>query len=347
MGSTELLDPLHSRFYNLLLFFLQYLMVTVMLIFQRANNNSNFTFPNLHQLTLRWNAGMKDIISLPNLQTLEIGWSDFKEMVFQSEEGGEEKPALLLLSQITELWLSDLPELMHLWKEKEGFPNLRILHGCDGIKKLITHPTAKSLVQLKEMSISFCKNIEEIIQGRDDDDEISFSQLNRLKLKGLPKIESFCSSGNYTFSFPSLEDLVVDNCPKMMMFSQGHSNTPMLNKVQLQKWGGEEVHLEGSLNSTIQQLFKEKLCFLKCPVTITGCHVLFRIKTSAHYSHYSERVMIEECENSKEDQSKPSTSNTQVSVLFSGALGVLNFEQYRWLWRLRMLSRGQKWCYNE
>ncbi|KAE8673784.1 hypothetical protein F3Y22_tig00111772pilonHSYRG00102 [Hibiscus syriacus] len=303
-------------------------------------------FPNLHQLNLARNAGIKDIIghcegqqqqqllshyfgnlkvvklawyarlpfylfpllALANLQTLEIEWSDIKEMVFQSEEGGEEKPASLLLSQITELRLNGLPELMHLWKEKEGFPNLRILHvdychklkgnlvpssvsfrnlvtlivgSCVGIIKLITHPTAKSLVQLKQMSISYCENIEEIIQGGDDDDEIIFPQLNSLELKGLPKIESFCSSGNYTFSFPSLEDLVVDNCPKMKMFSQGHSNTPMLNKVQLQKWGGEEVHLEGSLNSTIQQLFKRK------------------------------HAMIEEGENPEEDQSNLSTSNTQ------------------------------------
>ncbi|KAK9016296.1 hypothetical protein V6N11_078798 [Hibiscus sabdariffa] len=128
------------------------------------------TFPNLHQLILGCNAGVKDIIwhcqgqqqqqllslyfpnlelvelytypkevtvfpsylfhllSLPNLQTLEISWSYFKEMIFQSEEGGEEKPASLLLSQITQLRLLYLPELMHLRKEKEGFPNLRILY---------------------------------------------------------------------------------------------------------------------------------------------------------------------------------------------------------------------------
>ncbi|KAE8678265.1 hypothetical protein F3Y22_tig00111427pilonHSYRG00223 [Hibiscus syriacus] len=307
------------------------------------------TFPNLHQLYLGWNAGMKDIIchceghhqhqllshyfgnlkvitlegyeqqllpsylyrllALPNLQKLEIWSSYFKEMIFQSEEDGEEKPASLLLSQITELRLIFLSELMHLWKEKEGFPNLRILHveccrklkgnlvpssvsfrnlvtlrvyGCDGIIKLITHPTAKSLVQLKQMSISFCKNIEEIIQGGDDDDdEISFSQLNRLELDHLPKLESFFSSGNYTFSFPSLEDLVVNNCQKMKMFSQGLSNTPKLHKVLLLERRGFHEHWEGSLNNTIQQLFRQK------------------------------HAMIEEGENPEEDQSSPSTSNTQ------------------------------------
>ncbi|KAK8633008.1 hypothetical protein V6N13_013862 [Hibiscus sabdariffa] len=283
------------------------------------------TFPNLQQLTLgchcnsqllspyfpnlklvRLEEYPKQVTVLPpyslsNLQTLDIWGCSFKEMIFQSEEGGEEKPASLLLSQITQLRLHSLREMMHLWKEKEGFPNLRILHvsgcpklkanlvpssvsfrnlvtltvqRCDGIIKLITHSTAKSLVQLKQMRIESCENVEEIIQGGDDDDDgISFPQLNCLELVLLPKLESFCSSDKYTFGFPSLETLVVSDCPKMKMFSQGHSNTPLLQKVRLD-W--REERLEGNLNSTIQ-----------------------------------EHPMIEECENFKEDQSKPSTSNTQ------------------------------------
>ncbi|KAE8704738.1 hypothetical protein F3Y22_tig00110445pilonHSYRG00096 [Hibiscus syriacus] len=240
------------------------------------------------------------LLAIPYLQTLEIRESYFKEMIFQSEEGGEEKPSWLLLSQITELKLYSLLELVHLWKEKEGFPNLRILDvhrchelkgnlapssasfrnlvtlkvcDCDGIIKLITHPTAKSLVHLKEMIITSCRNIEEIIQRGDDHDELSFPLLNSLVLESLPKLESFCSSGNYTFSFPSLEDLVVQDCPKMKMFSQGHSNTPMLHKVRLH-WREVKERWEGSLNNTIQHLFREK------------------------------HAMNEEGENSKEDQSK-------------------------------------------
>ncbi|KAK8570803.1 hypothetical protein V6N13_103206 [Hibiscus sabdariffa] len=214
-----------------------------------------------------------------------------KEMIFQSEEGGEEKPASLLLSHITQLSLRFLPELMHLWKEKEGFPNLSSLHvqscsqlkanlvpssvsfrnlvtlevhSCDGIIKLITHSTAKSLVQLQQMRIEKCRNIEEIIQGGDDDDdddddEISFPQLNSLELVSLPKLESFCSSDKYTFGFPSLHFLLLHKCPEMKMFSQGHSNTPLLHKVRFSKWSRkEEERLKGNLNSTIQKLFREK-----------------------------------------------------------------------------------------
>ncbi|KAE8728932.1 hypothetical protein F3Y22_tig00004041pilonHSYRG00033 [Hibiscus syriacus] len=293
------------------------------------------TFPNLHQLTLGWNAGIKDIIwhcqgqqqqqlasqyfpslkvvklewcpeqvtalpsyllrllSLPGLQTIKISWSSSKETTFQGEEGGEEMPASQLLSQVTELRLDHLRELMHLWKEKEGFPNLKILHvrwctklksnlvpssvsfrtlvtmkveNCDGIVKLITRPTAKSLVQLQEMSIRHCENIEEILQGGYDDDDDD------------DQIENFCSLEYYTFGFPSLETLVLDDFPAMKMFSERHSETPMLHKViknRRECW-------EGSLNSTIQRLSRGKV-----------------------------HAMTDERNECKEDQNKPSTSNTR------------------------------------
>ncbi|XP_022719669.1 probable disease resistance protein At4g27220 [Durio zibethinus] len=156
---------------------------------------NKFTFPTLQQLTLGWNDGMKEIwhcsaqqqqllashyfsklkfvtlydfpeqlaifpsyllqlLSFPNLETLEIRGAYFKE-IFPSDGVGEENPASawVLLSRLTALRLVNLHELMHLWKEKEGFQNLRIFK-C-----------AKSLVQLKEMKIRSCENIEEITQG--------------------------------------------------------------------------------------------------------------------------------------------------------------------------------------
>ncbi|KAK8494928.1 hypothetical protein V6N11_047925 [Hibiscus sabdariffa] len=250
------------------------------------------TFPKLHQLTLGGNAGMKEtwysdgqqlvfhhfpnlevvkleeytdqalplpsylftLLSSPNLQTLEIRRCSFQEIMFQSEEGGEEKSA----------WVRKF----NLVPSSVSFRNLVTLRVelCHGIIKLITHSTAKSLVQLREMRISDCQDIEEIIQGADDDDEIHFPQLNHLELTGLPKLESFCSSRNHTFEFPSLQTVIVIDCQKMKVFAGGHSNTPMLHKVRLH-WWREEEPCEGSLNSTIQQLFREKkimigLCYM-------------------------------------------------------------------------------------
>ncbi|XP_022718918.1 uncharacterized protein LOC111277046 isoform X2 [Durio zibethinus] len=258
------------------------------------------------------------LLSFPNLETLEIREAYFKE-IFPSDGVGEENPASawVLLSRLTALRLDNLHELMHLWKEKEGFQNLRILNvercpklknnlvpstvsfknlvtlevaRCDGIIKLVAYSTAKGLVQLKEMKIRSCENIEEITQGSGDDedeakDEISFPQLNLLVVIGLPKLESFCSSGNYTFGFPSLVTVILQNCPKMKMFSQGDLNTPLLHKVQLQQWGKKE-RWEGNLNSTVQQLFKERNAMAR------------------EDEEYEDEIL-------EEHQGNPSTSNTQ------------------------------------
>ncbi|XVF56904.1 hypothetical protein PTKIN_Ptkin06aG0158200 [Pterospermum kingtungense] len=91
------------------------------------------------------------------------------------------------------------------------------------------------------MRTSECNNIEEIIQGSDEEvkDEISFPKLNRLELKRLTKLESFCSSGNHTFGLPSLATLIVESCPKMKMFCQGNLNSPMLHKVVVVEYNRE------------------------------------------------------------------------------------------------------------
>ncbi|XP_022747142.1 uncharacterized protein LOC111296924 isoform X2 [Durio zibethinus] len=314
--------------------------------------SEKLAFPNLQQLHLGWDDGMKErlhglrlasdyfcklkvlglvrfpqqlaifpsylfqLLSLPNLESLQIERCYFEELVFQSEGvGGEEKPASasMALSRLTELRLSSLYELMHLWKEKEGFQNLRILHvegcpklksnlvpssvcfqnlmtlevyECDGIIKLVTHSTAKSLTQLREIRINYSRKIEEIIEGSDEDrdevkDEIIFPKLNLLKLSGLSNLESFCSSGNQTFGFPSLATVIVNNCPKMKVFSKGGLNAPKLHKVRTYGWADEGDWIwEGNLNSTIQKLF-------------------------------TERKPVEEMEYSIEYQDNPSTSNTQ------------------------------------
>lgn len=266
------------------------------------------------------------LLSLPNLQKLEIELCCFKELVFQSEAvGGDNNPASassyawMVLSQLIELHLLGLPELTHLWKEKEAFQNLRILYvsecpnlkgklvpssvcfknlmtlrvrRCHGITKLVTHSTAKSLVQLKEMVIRDCHKIQEIIQGSDGEnevkDEISFPQLNILILGELSKLESFCSSGNHTFEFPSLAKLVVEDCQNMKMFSQGNLNAPMLYSVGLSVWVPNKLIWEGSLNSTIKQLYKENVSFFKSPylvnfffikenstIIVCNCHLHF------------------------------------------------------------------------
>lgn len=129
------------------------------------------------------------------------------------------------------------------------------IEGCHGIIKIITHSTAKSLVRLKRMSVVNCREMEEIVGGGDDDEEISFPQLYDLNLGSLLKLGSFCSSCHYTFDFPSSKAVPVNDCPNMKTFSQGALNTPVSRSIRFES----DDHWEGNLNSTIQQFLKEQV----------------------------------------------------------------------------------------
>ena len=48
----------------------------------------------------------------------------------------------------------------------------------------------------------------------------------------LPNLTSFSSSG-YIFSFPSLEQMLVKECPKMKMFSPSLVTTPRLERIKV------------------------------------------------------------------------------------------------------------------
>ncbi|KAK8570832.1 hypothetical protein V6N13_103231 [Hibiscus sabdariffa] len=162
----------------------------------------------------------------------------------------------VILPALEKLDIRGMDNLERLWADQlaqHSFSKLTFifLNCCPKLLNVLTWSMLTRLVQLKHMVIHNCENIKEIIQGGDDDDEISFPQLNRLELVSLPELESFCSSDKYTFRFPSLKFLVVEDCPKMKMFSQGQLNTPMLRKVRLNKRGSEK-RWKGNLNSTIQ-----------------------------------------------------------------------------------------------
>ncbi|KAK3227640.1 hypothetical protein Dsin_007502 [Dipteronia sinensis] len=89
--------------------------------------------------------------------------------------------------------------------------------------------------------------------------QITFNQLKYLELDCLPRLTRFCS-GSYTIEFPSLQQVVVRQCPNMRIFSQGALNTPRLHKVQISK-AEDEGFWGGGLNNAIQKIFKMMIGF--------------------------------------------------------------------------------------
>ncbi|GLU24738.1 hypothetical protein SLE2022_406360, partial [Rubroshorea leprosula] len=253
--------------------------------------------------------------TLPSLEKLDVSEASFHE-IFLCERLHSEGRPVYAPSRLSELKLSKLNGLMHLWKEESYlrsiFYNLRTLEAleciklvnlvpsvvsfenlqtlkiskCHGLENLVSYSTAKSLEQLKRMSITDCDSVEEIVKCMEDNvkDGIVHSQLQSLQLRGLPKLSSFCT-GKCDLEFPSLKEVIVIGCPQMKHFSLGKTVTKELQNVQWiadekkkkgqwindeenRHWVGnlnstiqdeENRHWVGDLNSTIQDLFTQKV----------------------------------------------------------------------------------------
>ncbi|TXG71329.1 hypothetical protein EZV62_006264 [Acer yangbiense] len=223
---------------------------------------------------------------LPNLETLRVLKGFLKELLLCEGLGCKEKHAKLpgKLSCLDLCRLSDL----HLWEESSEFgkffQNLKRLRlelcgnltslmpssmtfenlttlevdKCGGLLNLMAPSVAKSLVQLTKMDITDCEMIEEIITHKEDEavNQIIFNQLEYLGLNCLPSLTVFYS-GSWTIEFPSLQKVVVKQCPNMKLFSGGVISTPRLHTLQIAET--EDVGCwEGDLNTTIEHRYIEK-----------------------------------------------------------------------------------------
>ncbi|KAH9687101.1 Disease resistance protein [Citrus sinensis] len=234
------------------------------------------------------------IENCPDMETFTSNSTFVLHMTADNKEPQKlksEENLLVAFPQLGNLRLSGLHKVQHLWKENDesnkAFANLERLEisECSKLQKLVppswhlenlealkvskchelinvlTLSASKNLVNLGRMMIADCKMIEQIIQlqvGEEAKDCNVFKELEYLGLDSLPSLTSFCL-GNYALEFPSLKQVVVRQCPKMKIFSQGLLDTPMLNKVNVteEEDDDDEGCWEGNLNDTIKKLFNE------------------------------------------------------------------------------------------
>jgi hypothetical protein len=252
---------------------------------QAQNSNGLFT-----KMTILGLSGYKDEDTFPywflqnvrGLEILVIEHSCFKK-IFQDEGRMSEKTH----TQIKWLTLSDLPNLEHICEDGfridpvlEFLEHLRVdscpslinllpssvtfthlvqleIKDCNGLTKLITSSTAQSLINLTTLKIEACNSLEEIILG-EENVHITFISLEILILVSLPSLNQFCSSKCF-FKFPLLEAVIVRECPRMKVFSEGYTSTPGLRKVEIAETH-EEWFWKGNLNDTINNMFEDKVC---------------------------------------------------------------------------------------
>nr|XP_015876338.3 probable disease resistance protein At4g27220 [Ziziphus jujuba var. spinosa]XP_048326897.1 probable disease resistance protein At4g27220 [Ziziphus jujuba var. spinosa]XP_048326898.1 probable disease resistance protein At4g27220 [Ziziphus jujuba var. spinosa] len=200
-------------------------------------------------------------VTFPKLKNLTL-----KEVGFLKEiwHGQSEGLPTSVFSGLASLTISELPDLMHLWDENYhtdtaflnlmalkvsrcdrfknlapswiSFQNLMILavSNSHGMVNLFTSSTAKSMSQLRMMTINACKSMNEIIanKGSETGGEIVFNELLVLEVRRLPSLTSFYS-GNLVMKFPKLKCVRIGLCPEMRSFSRGVVSTPQLHKLTL------------------------------------------------------------------------------------------------------------------
>ncbi|GKV43348.1 hypothetical protein SLEP1_g50651 [Rubroshorea leprosula] len=229
-----------------------------------------------------------------HLENLVVTYCNFKELFPSKGEVEEQEKHIEIetLSRIKTLKLQFLPYLKHIWSHDSttGLQNLETLDilrcdsliilsnsissfqnlttlsviNCKGMINLVSISIAQSLVQLKSMTVERCYMLTDIVgnegDGMQDFIVITFTKLKFLRLQRLPRLESFCSK-NFTFKFPCLEEVTMNQCPKLKIFSEGDLNTPLLQRVLIEE--ENKCRWEGDLNTTIQRMYMEEVGFAK------------------------------------------------------------------------------------
>ncbi|XP_073267314.1 LOW QUALITY PROTEIN: probable disease resistance protein At1g61310 [Populus alba] len=150
--------------------------------------------------------------ALKNLRSVEIEYCDSLEEVFELDEEKE------LLSSLTRLWLSGLPELKCIWKGPTRHVSLHSLahlelSSLDKLTFIFTPSLAQSLIHLETLQIDHCRGLKRLIREKDDEGEIITESLGFPKLKTLSI--TTCFKLEYVFpvsvspSLQNLEEMVI------------------------------------------------------------------------------------------------------------------------------------------
>jgi hypothetical protein len=191
----------------------------------------------------------------PQLKTLKL--IELRKLQHICEEGFQIDPVLAFLQN---LFVDKCSSLLSLLPSSATLNHLVYLHitNCNGLKNLITSPTAQKLDKLIILKVKDCNSLEEIITGEENDD-IAFISLELLILDCLPSLNKFCSSKCF-LKFPLLKTVIVRECPRMKIFSEGNTSTPNLRKVKIAE--NDEWLWKGNLNDTITNIFQDKVCLI-------------------------------------------------------------------------------------
>ncbi|KAK1422949.1 hypothetical protein QVD17_18239 [Tagetes erecta] len=152
--------------------------------------------------------------------------------VFESElrssnvDEGNSGTTLLTTPTITTTLLLHVPQLDNL-KEVN-------IYDCDLLSHIFTFYTLETLKQLQKLKVESCEALQVIVKQENENssskDQVVFPRLEILELEDLPNLKGFFLGMN-EFRWHVLDDVMIENCPQLKMFTHGPSKTPKLKYI--------------------------------------------------------------------------------------------------------------------
>ncbi|KAD7477445.1 hypothetical protein E3N88_00581 [Mikania micrantha] len=107
---------------------------------------------------------------------------------------------------------------------------------CDLLEHIFTFSTLESLRKLEELSIWNCKAMKVIVReehGEESSSKVVFPclKLKSIELYDLPNLACFFIGMNIDFEWRSLDYVMINDCPQMMLFTSGESIAPKLKYI--------------------------------------------------------------------------------------------------------------------
>ncbi|MFS8016246.1 putative leucine-rich repeat domain superfamily [Helianthus anomalus] len=106
---------------------------------------------------------------------------------------------------------------------------------CDLLTHIFTFSTLKTLSHLKELKVKRCETIQVIVKEENktsspEEEVVVFPNLETLQLDRLPNLKGFFL-GMSNFQFPSLVNVMINDCDEWVAFTSGQLETPKLKYI--------------------------------------------------------------------------------------------------------------------
>lgn len=129
-----------------------------------------------------------------------------------------------ITSAISRLENINVPRLSNLKK--------LAIKSCNKLQHVFTFSTLESLKQLEELVIEYCETMKVIVKEENEEQRkvVVLPHLKSIKLNCLQNLKGFFL-GMHGFEWPLLEEVTINECLQMVVFTSGMSIAPKIKYI--------------------------------------------------------------------------------------------------------------------